>query len=293
MRPLSESRRGPGPSQFVYRIERLWKRPWVRRLGLSVLPAAVVLLAGWQVAISPRVQGWMVQSHGMAMDALSARPEFAVRGLAVTGASVDLTRRIEELVPITPGLSSLSLDVAAVKTEVEALGPVKTAHVALAASGTLRISLVERLPVVLWRDAEDRMWLMGDDGAVVAPAATRAGYPELPVLLGDAAPGHVPEALALIAAAPDIAPRMRALVYVGARRWDIVLDRGQRLLLPEDDPALALDRIVAWDLSTELLSRDVALVDMRLAERPVVRMTEEGAELYRLRQATPGAGERT
>jgi hypothetical protein len=43
----------------------------------------------------------------------------------------------------------------------------------------------------------------------------------------------VPEALALVAAARPAVPRLRGLVRMGERRWDLVLDRDQRILLPE------------------------------------------------------------
>ncbi|MEM0990670.1 MAG: cell division protein FtsQ/DivIB [Pseudomonadota bacterium] len=293
MRPLTaeprDKRRGPGPSRLWFRAERLWKKAWVRRIGLSVLPALVAALALWQIAQSESVRHKLIELRDTAMAQLSQRPEFAVRTLRVEGATLELNRRIAEMIPIEPGMSSLSLDVAELQARITDLSEVRTAHVALVPGGVLQITVVERLAVALWRDGEGRLWQIDREGVAVASAVTRAGYPELPIVLGEGAPGAVGEALVLLRAIPAIAPRVRGIVRVGKRRWDIVLDRGQRIMLPEQGALAALARLSAWEMASELLGRDISVVDLRLAARPTVRMTPDGAELYRLRRAARGA----
>lgn len=51
----------------------------------------------------------------------------------------------------------------------------------------------------------------------------------------------------------------------------MVLDREQRIMLPEADPVTALKRVVALDLAQDLLSRDISHVDFRNVRRPVLR----------------------
>ena len=81
-----------------------------------------------------------------------------------------------------------------------------------------------------------------------------------------------PEALALLDAAGPILPRLRGLERVGERRWDVVLDRGQRIKLPEDGALRAFERAMAMDQAQQMLSRDVTVVDLRAEARPVVRI---------------------
>ena len=50
-----------------------------------------------------------------------------------------------------------------------------------------------------------------------------------------------------------------------------------QLLLPEQDPGAALVAVSALDGENGLLSRDIAAVDLRLADKLVVRLTDEGA----------------
>ena len=285
---------GPGPSRIVYRMRRAWAKTWVRQcLRLVPLIAAVGFL-GWNFAGDHVLRRALEDRATAWIDSLSARPEFAVGGLMIAGASEDLERRVREVVDLAPGASSLKINVAAVKIRVESIGAVRSADVVLDPQGILRISVAERHPAALWRDAEDRLWLIDRDGAQISPAVIRAGYPELPLLLGDAAPAAAAEALNLFDAAPDIHSRLRAIVRVGARRWDFVLDRELRILLPERDPGAALAHAVALHYGEELFDRDLLAVDMRVPQRPTLRMTPRAVERLRLLDAAgPGPGEDT
>jgi cell division protein FtsQ len=61
-------------------------------------------------------------------------------------------------------------------------------------------------------------------------------------------------------------------------RWDIVLDRDQRILLPAVGAVAALERVIVLDQVQDMLERDLATVDMRLSERPTIRMTQAATQ---------------
>jgi cell division protein FtsQ len=61
---------------------------------------------------------------------------------------------------------------------------------------------------------------------------------------------------------------------MGERRWDMVLDRDQRILLPGQDPVAALNRVIALDQAQDMLARDLSIVDMRLPRRPTIRLAQ-------------------
>ncbi|MEC3861953.1 cell division protein FtsQ/DivIB [Mesobacterium sp. TK19101] len=103
----------------------------------------------------------------------------------------------------------------------------------------------------------------------------------------------VPEALALIEAAHPLRDRLRGLVRVGARRWDVVLDRDQRILLPDENPVQALERVIALDQALDMLSRDLVAVDLRLPHRPTLRMTDFAQqEMWRIKAIEVGEKQR-
>lgn len=284
---------GPGPSRLTFRIQRAWKKQRVRQAVLVVLPLAVAVGLCLKLAADPAVHAGLAKARAQAIEKLAARPEFSVREMRVTGASEDVERAVREVVVLAPGMSSLTMKVAELKPRIEALGAVRTAHVTLGSDSVLRVHVTERMPAALWRDSDDRMWLIDRDGARIERAVTRLGYPTLPMVLGDGAPEAIGEGLALLAGAHEIRPRLRALIRVGARRWNFALDRGLTIMLPQERPATALARVIAWHYGEDLLDRDLAVIDMRLAERPTLRMTPDALELYRLRQAADDAGEET
>jgi cell division protein FtsQ len=72
----------------------------------------------------------------------------------------------------------------------------------------------------------------------------------------------------------------------------VVLTRGQRILLPASEPVPALDYALALDEANDLLARDVTHVDLRLPDRPTLRLSEAAvAELARIRDLE-ASGER-
>jgi cell division protein FtsQ len=68
---------------------------------------------------------------------------------------------------------------------------------------------------------------------------------------------------------------------VGERRWDVVLDRDQRILLPETGAVEALEQVLALDEARDLLARNVTVVDMRLPHRPTLRLAPFAVEELR------------
>jgi cell division protein FtsQ len=110
------------------------------------------------------------------------------------------------------------------------------------------------------------------------------------LIAGEGAENNVAQALRLLATASPIEQRIRGLVRMGERRWDIVLDNDQRILLPQDNPVQALQQVIALDQAQELLSRDVIAIDMRNIHRPTLRMAPMATEeLRRIKDIELGA----
>jgi cell division protein FtsQ len=66
-------------------------------------------------------------------------------------------------------------------------------------------------------------------------------------------------------------------VLVAERRWNLRLKNGIDVRLPEIDPGRALDTISTLDREKKLLSRDVALIDLRLPDRVTVQLSDAAA----------------
>jgi cell division protein FtsQ len=287
-----DANRPPGPSKLMYRLSRSWNKKWLRNAALIGLPAVVFVLIAGRIVTDPMVQRVANDQYQAFVAALSERPEFAVRGVRIDGASQGLQAQIKEAIALGDGASSLSVDVTELKTRITELPPVRRVRVVLSPDGLLQIDVRERIAEALWRDPQGALWMVDREGVRIASAVARADHPDLPIVLGEGAPEAMDEALALFRAVPDLTPRLRAIVRIGNRRWDIALDKNLRILLPEVRPVDALQRVMALHYGEEILDRDLLAVDMRIAERPTLRMHPEAAEALRLRAAA-GEGEET
>ncbi|RMH45667.1 MAG: FtsQ-type POTRA domain-containing protein [Alphaproteobacteria bacterium] len=273
MRPLRRrrARRDPAPSRLRYRLTRLWLSPWARRGLTVVLPAALLIaLAAGQLR-RPEIRAAIAAAAADLRATIEARPEFRLTRLEVVGGSAALRAEVTEAAGVGLPVSSLAIDIDAIRRRVAALGAVADARVSVSAGGTLTISVTERVPVAILRRG-GALGLIDAEGHLIARLAARAARPDLPLLAGAGAEAAVAEALELVARAGPVAGRLRGLVRVGERRWDLVLDRGQRIMLPERGAAEALDRVMALQRSQGVLDRDVTRVDLRDPARPVLRL---------------------
>ena len=273
------ARPDPAPSRWAWRMQRLMLTPGFR-LGLRVgLPFCAALLAGTVYLGDATRRAAIADAVEEARRAVEERPEFMVKLMAIDGAEGPLAGAIRTAVPLEFPLSSFDLDLADIRQRVTALNGVRNAAVRVKPGGVLQIDVIPRVPVAVWRSAGG-LTLIDEGGALVDAIAARADRPDLPLIAGEGAARHVPEALSLIRAAAPLGARLRGLVRMGARRWDVVLDRDQRILLPEDGALQALERVIALEGAQEVLARDVSRVDMRLTHRPTVRMTKAATEAW-------------
>ena len=277
-------RADPAPSRWAWRMQRLMLTPGIRLALRAGVPFCITLLAGtWYLADDAR-RGAIEVAVAEARASIETRPEFMVNLMAIDGAKDKLAIYIRETLPMDFPISSFDLDLDVMRAKVTEISAVKTASVRIRPGGVLQIDVTQREAVVLWRN-EDGLALVDETGAYVAAATSRHARPDLPLIAGEGANEHVTEALQLMQAAAPLGERLRGLVRMGDRRWDVVLDRDQRILLPEVEPQRALERVIALEGAQDILTRDVARVDMRLARRPTVQMTTEAAEERLAQQA--------
>lgn len=270
-------RSDPAPSRWSWRLQRLMLTPGFRFTLRVGLPFCLALVAGGLYLADEERRGAIALKLAEARTSIEERPEFMVKLMAIDGADPALAAEVRAALPLEFPMTSFDLKLPDLKAQVTAIHGVRNAGVRVKPGGILHIQITPRVPVAIWRNANG-LSLIDRDGALVNHITARAERPDLPLIAGEGAARHVPEALSLIKAGAALGDRMHGLVRMGERRWDVVLDRDQRILLPEDGALQALDRVIALEGAQEVLTRDVARVDMRLGHRPTVRMTDEATE---------------
>jgi cell division protein FtsQ len=270
-------RTDPAPSRMSYRLQRLMLTPLYRRLIRFGLPMLVVTAAIGGYLSSEARRTALVEQVAEIRHQIETRPEFMVNLLSVEGASTSVQEDIREIFPYDLPASSFDLVLDDIRVMIEELPAVARAEVRIRQGGVLVAEITERVPVALWK-TRDALNVIDIEGQVIGVVKARADRADLPVVAGDGAPEQVAEAIEILRAAIPLGMDLRGLVRMGERRWDLVLADGKRILLPENGAVRALERVIVLHGAQDMLGRDLASVDMRIAARPTIRLNENAME---------------
>lgn len=206
---------------------------------------------------------------------ITARTGFAVDQVKVVGnqqtSEIDILDRLQ----LDGWTSLIGFNAEAARERIATLPWVEVAAVRKVYPHTLEVHVEERQPFALWQQGND-LSVIERSGAVIAPFSGGKQV-SLPLLVGVGAPAQAPDFLVKVDKYPELAARVKGYIRIGDRRWDLKLDNGVTVKLPEDDEDEALAELVKLDKADGLLSRDIAAVDMRLSDRLVVQLSPEAA----------------
>jgi cell division protein FtsQ len=229
--------------------------------------------------------GYVVQSGlGERMVAqATAFAGFKIEDIEING--VKQVSRIDVLTNIDLGVerSLFSFDVHEARKALRALPWVSEARVAKAYPDRLVINIVEKSPFAVWQN-NGELWLVERNGNKIVPFEER--FAGLPLIVGAGAAEKSAEFLAIFGRHPTLAEHVSAHVRVGERRWNLVMDNGVTVMLPEGREEAELGELARMDMQEQVLSRDIGEIDMRLADRMVVRLTPDAAERLKAEQAS-------
>lgn len=166
------------------------------------------------------------------------------------------------------------VDVDGIRQQLMRYGWVKDARVSRRLPDTLAIDIVERQPAALWQDWQ-QLALIDADGVVIDRVPVTE-MPDLPLLVGPGANLHQRDLNRLLEIAPSLKPQLVSATWVGARRWDLKLQTGETIALPEGEEAArtALTKFADLDKSTGLLGRGLLRFDLRLPGKMIVRFPQ-------------------
>ena len=188
-------------------------------------------------------------------------------------------------------VSLLFLDADAARLRLKAMPWISEAAVRKLYPDRVEITLTEREPFAVWQVA-GRISVISREGTVIAPLSGTE-FASLPLVVGPGCGLRAGEFLTLLDRYPDIRDRVRASILVGERRWNLRLRNGIDIMLPESGVEAALELVSRLDRDKQLLSRDIAAVDLRLPDRVSVRLSDEAAlARERARQAKDKAAKR-
>ncbi|KZM48519.1 cell division protein FtsQ [Labrenzia sp. OB1] len=259
-------------------VARLHRQPVWRAAGrLMELPqwaGSAAALGFLTLTIS---YGIVIGGHGrIVSDALLSAAGFGVEAVKLSGQREIDEFQILEALEIHDGTSLALFDAAGARERLNRMAWVKNASVMKLYPSTLQISIEERVPYALWQRG-DLVSIINESGDVITDDVD-GRYANLLLVVNHGAQRRAVEINSALSAVPELRPRVRAAFLVSDRRWDLQLENGISIRLPENNIHAALADLVKMDEESGLLSRDIMAIDLRLADRVTVRLSDEAAE---------------
>jgi cell division protein FtsQ len=249
--------------------------PVPRGLGVALAVALLVAATAIGAIRGGQYQAFVAAEGGLG-DFLARTLGFGVQAITMTGQSRLTPREVLEIAGVSPHSSMPFFDVDAARQRLEKTPLIKQASVRKLYPGQIVIEMVERTPAGLWQK-NGEIKTISADGAVIDELRD-ANFHDLPLVVGEGANERLPEFRALLDATEELRPKITAGILVDQRRWNLRLNNGVEVKLPEDDPSEAIVTLLKLQRSSRLLDRDILSVDLRTADKAFVRLSAEAAE---------------
>lgn len=209
-------------------------------------------------------------------DALANAVGFNIASIALVGQAQLTREQILANAGITGRTSLLFLNADDARNRLKSNPWIADATVLKLYPDRLHISVTERKAFALWQK-NGRVSVISRDGTVLEPYVAPQ-FTRLPLVVGEGAAQRAADFLALMDRYPAIRDQARAYVLVAERRWNIKLNNGLDVRLPEAQPERAIETLIALDRDKRLLSLDITAIDLRLADRVTVRLSDAAAQ---------------
>jgi cell division protein FtsQ len=258
------------------RRRRSWPK-WIRPATF-----ALAIVAAWGTASYGVLQVWRAgvvgdtaERLGRGLLYMTADLGLSVQEVMVTGRNETAAADMIAAIDVQRGTPMLAVDPEAVRQRLKKLSWVRDARVERRLPGVIAIAVEERVPMALWQRG-GKLVLVDREGAVILRSGLDR-FRHLVTLVGDDAPKGAPELLAVLAAEPQLERRVNAAIRIGERRWNLQMDNGIDVRLPETDIAAAWAQLAQLERDQKVLGRDVITIDLRLPDRFVIRVNPDQA----------------
>jgi len=133
--------------------------------------------------------------------------------------------------------------------------------------------LQERSPFAVWQ--HQGKFVVIDRAVQTVANQDVAQFRNLPLVVGPGAPVAAAALLDALTERPSLSGRIVAGVRVGERRWNLRMNSGADVMLPEGHEIEALDRLIKLQQEHAVLDRPLVAIDMRLPDKLVLRPKPE------------------
>ena len=233
-------------------------------LAMTATGAMLALLLGLLVT---GVLGRAFHGVGLATNTVSADAGFTIRSIHISGERRTPTATIAAALDLRQNQSIFSADLAAARARLLALDWVASADVVRRYPDSITVTIVEKRPFALWQAPPDasgiaRLAVVERNGGVIT-GQDMENFTRLPKLVGAGAPAAAAELVDAVQSHRAISARTAAYEYVSQRRWNLILNNGVIVKLPEQNWQKEIDAVERLIIDKGILEKDVSEIDLR------------------------------
>ena len=272
----------PRPSKIRYRLERVWLRRWFRKLIFYLSLTLVFLILCLLIFIYSNHRIKLKEYKNYFKNYVFERPELSVSKLEITNANLDLVNQINAILKLSFPINSIQLDINNIQKIINKIDSVESSNVRIKDSGVLLVEVIERKPVAVYRE-NDELALIDLKGYKINNIFLRSDRKDLPLIVGTEGNYHVKEALEIYQLLSINLNKIRGLIRIGKRRWDIIFKNNKRIKLPEKNPKRSLRKFLSSDKSYLISSNDFSIIDLRFTNKIILRKLTEDIKNLKLK----------
>lgn len=194
---------------------------------------------------------------------------FTIHNIAVSETKIISQEETLKAAGIAIGDYTFNTSCEEVRANLEKIDWVKKSIVCRTLPSKYEIFIEERIPIAYWQ-TKDALLFIDQDGKVL-PTHSIKDLHSMPIATGEGAPSAMPAFLAVLKQYPLIAQQVVFCHYIGNRRWDIQINRGLIIKLPESDIEKALKLLLRLGSKDGYFADDISVIDLRIPERIILR----------------------
>jgi cell division protein FtsQ len=237
------------------------RRPIMIICGLLLVLLLLVAL------LASGVIGRGVRAVNGAFSVITADAGFGISEIHITGNRRTPYRQVLEVLGMQPGQSIFSADLWRARDRLTHLEWIASAEIHRRYPDAIFVTLVEKRPFALWQPPADAngeapILLVERNGRPITSSDVEK-FRHLPKLVGAGAPAAAADLVDAVAAHRAVVARVAAYARQSERRWNLILDDGVVVQLPESGWQKQLDTLEHLIIDNGILERDVTEIDLR------------------------------
>jgi cell division protein FtsQ len=169
----------------------------------------------------------------------------------------------------------LSVSLEDVKKKLEGISWIKSVIVQRKFPGTIYVRVAERIPIAILQ-SKYKLYLVDSDGVVLENDGI-GNFSNLAIVVGEGAEKEAANLLSCLDKFHKIRKQLAFAVRIGKRRWNMKINRGIVVKLPEKGIMQALGILEEISDNNGFFNDDILVLDLRMLDRIVVTRRSSGA----------------